>query len=191
MASGKMDSPQISTPIQIGGGDYKRTELGESLYRLKYADIPKAEKKSELQKIANAINYFLFNVWKTKDNRQIIDDIDYILPAPTNREDHPLLKLTREIVDVLKNERIYYIIDYFLKNSNEQVKNQKASEKQVNISLNPNPSGYTVRRNSNVLLFDDLYQSGTTLKEMAKIARKDPNINKIYVLTITKTRKND
>ena len=39
-----------------------------------------------------------------------------------------------------------------------------------------------------VLLFDDLYRSGLTLKEGARVLRREAGVKSIYVLTITKTR---
>ena len=38
------------------------------------------------------------------------------------------------------------------------------------------------------LLFDDLYRSGTTLREAVKMLKSEGNIDRIFVLTITKTR---
>lgn len=39
-----------------------------------------------------------------------------------------------------------------------------------------------------ILLFDDLYRSGSTLNEAAKALRREAGVRSIYVLTITKTR---
>jgi len=44
------------------------------------------------------------------------------------------------------------------------------------------------RRQYNILLVDDLYQSGTTLHECVNALREDKNINHIYVLAMTKTK---
>jgi predicted amidophosphoribosyltransferase len=39
-----------------------------------------------------------------------------------------------------------------------------------------------------MLLVDDLYDSGATLTECVNVLRQDKNIDKIYVLTMTKTK---
>lgn len=51
---------------------------------------------------------------------------------------------------------------------------------------------FTVRsrklKHKAVLLFDDLYRSGLTLNEGARVLRREAGVKSIYVLTITKTR---
>lgn len=40
-----------------------------------------------------------------------------------------------------------------------------------------------------ILLIDDLYQTGRTLQQVTIILKNDPNVQNIYVLTMTKTRR--
>ncbi len=40
----------------------------------------------------------------------------------------------------------------------------------------------------NILLFDDLYRSGETLKAVAQILKNKAGVKNVYILTITKTR---
>jgi predicted amidophosphoribosyltransferase len=40
-----------------------------------------------------------------------------------------------------------------------------------------------------VLLFDDIYRSGTTLNTAAKVLKERGKVRDIFALTITKTRK--
>jgi predicted amidophosphoribosyltransferase len=42
----------------------------------------------------------------------------------------------------------------------------------------------------NVLLFDDLYRSGTTLKEITDVLYKYGKVKNVYIITMTKTRVN-
>lgn len=44
------------------------------------------------------------------------------------------------------------------------------------------------KRKVNILVVDDLYESGTTLNEICRVLKRDQNINNIYVLTMTKTK---
>ena len=44
------------------------------------------------------------------------------------------------------------------------------------------------KKDTNVLFIDDLYGEGKTLTEMTKLIKTDPNIKKVFVLTITKKR---
>ncbi|CAD7777829.1 hypothetical protein DMNBHIDG_01591 [Candidatus Methanoperedenaceae archaeon GB37] len=43
-------------------------------------------------------------------------------------------------------------------------------------------------KDSKVLLFDDLYRSGATLREITKVLYENGRVQNVYVLTLTKTR---
>ena len=46
-----------------------------------------------------------------------------------------------------------------------------------------------LKHEANILLVDDLYDSGTTLKLICEELQKEVKVKDIYILTITKTRK--
>lgn len=48
--------------------------------------------------------------------------------------------------------------------------------------------GHLIKEKSNILIVDDLYSSGFTMNLIVDSLKKDPNIGKIYVLTMTKTK---
>jgi predicted amidophosphoribosyltransferase len=44
--------------------------------------------------------------------------------------------------------------------------------------------------NKKVLIFDDLFRSGTTLKEITRVLYEVGKVQNVYVVTLTKTRVN-
>ena len=48
---------------------------------------------------------------------------------------------------------------------------------------------HTFSKPVSILLIDDLYQTGRTLQQVTIILKSDPNVQNIYVLTMTKTRR--
>ena len=49
---------------------------------------------------------------------------------------------------------------------------------------------YNLDKKVNILLVDDLYSSGMTMKECCKVLKQDKNVNKIYCLAMTRTKNN-
>ena len=45
-------------------------------------------------------------------------------------------------------------------------------------------------KSKKVLIFDDLYRSGSTMNEVANVLLNKGEVSSVFVLTITKTRKN-
>ena len=43
-------------------------------------------------------------------------------------------------------------------------------------------------KNKKVLLFDDIYETGSTLKEITRVLYSEGCVENVYVLTVTKTR---
>jgi predicted amidophosphoribosyltransferase len=81
-----------------------------------------------------------------------------------------------------------WFLDYVLhKTSSIQSKGLNLEEK-ARIRGTIVKSG-SARKMIDILLVDDLYQTGSTLTECVSVLRQDPYIRKIYVLTITKTKR--
>ena len=45
------------------------------------------------------------------------------------------------------------------------------------------------KKKVNILIIDDLYDTGTTLNEVCTVLKKDKYVNKVFVLVMTKTRR--
>ncbi|MBL5889726.1 ComF family protein [Heyndrickxia sporothermodurans] len=154
--------------------DTKRTEIGQLLYELKYK-----KDKLKAESIVQLIGPFL-NLWG------ISNKIDYIIPVPPSieRRFQPVFELSQKIGEHLKKQVLFDVVK---KNNPTQSKNLVTDNKNE-------ITGSIVRtkrfpRKVNLLIIDDLYQSGKTLNETAKELKNDQNVNNIYVLTMTKTRR--
>lgn len=150
------------------------SEVGKCVKKLKYqGDI------SKIEPLVDISIDFLLNKWK------IVDKIDLIIPAPPSkqREKQPVFLLVEDIAEKLGKA---YCLDYFEKLNNIEVKNLSPEEKCSQIHLRKNR---TLSRKANVLLVDDLYDSGFTLGLMCEKLLEEEHIGDIYILTMTKTRK--
>lgn len=154
--------------------DTKRTDLGQLLYELKYRkDLSKSDE------IIALIRPFLLE-WG------IANKIDYIIPVPPSKERsfQPVFELCKKIGERLNKPVLYNII----------VKNNAIQSKNLGTGHKNELSGTIIRKKRflkkiNLLIVDDLYQSGGTLIETTKVLKNDLNINNIYVLTMTKARR--
>ncbi|MGO1372169.1 MAG: ComF family protein [Senegalia sp. (in: firmicutes)] len=152
-----------------------RTEIGELIYKLKYRS-----NKKVVYDIIKLISIFL-KKWG------ISNKVDVVLPAPPsnkNREFQPVFVLAEQIAEFI-NKPIY--LDVLTKKSITQIKDIDVVEKEKTIreTIVMNKSS---KRKVNILVVDDLYESGTTLNEICRVLKRDQNINNIYVLTMTKTK---
>jgi len=165
----------IYTGTDIYGHDTynsNRSELGELLYYFKYRG-----KYDNLDKIIELINPFL-NKWDK------LDDVDIIIPVPSSK--------TR--IYQPATEIAYYIADNYKINFGENVLNKVSDLESKNMDKSNKVLEGTIiatkkaTRLHNILLVDDLYSTGSTLRECVRILRQDSMLKKIYVLTMTKTR---
>ena len=159
-----LDIHSTSSRPLVGGYDTDRTEMGELVYQVKYQND-----RSKIGPIAEvAANYVRehFSV----DGHLILPYLKAIVPIPpsdTDRVFQPVTEIAREIG---KNLNLPVRTDYLIKiKQTIQHKNLTDGEsKRKNIH-----HAFVVRtqeyRNSCILLFDDLYDSGATLTEATRV----------------------
>jgi predicted amidophosphoribosyltransferase len=150
-----------------------RTEVGESLFQLKYRND-----YSQVLAIANelstaASSYFSF--------------ISFVLPMPPSqpRAKQPVVEIARQVA---MNLRVPCIENMLLKHAyTEQMKN--VCEKVAKVQALKNNLYFKDVLNDgeyDAMIIDDLYDTGATLEAATSILRSYAKIRYIYVATVTR-----
>jgi len=155
--------------------DTKRSEMGELVYQLKYK-----HDESVVEKIVN----LLLNIKGLEKMNCIIA----IPPSNLNRIHQPVFLIATALG---KRLNIPVYLDCLIKNSNEELKNITDTEKRLKLLK----QSIQISRkynllDQNILLIDDLYRSGSTLRVATELLYNNCNVKDVYVLTMTKTRSN-
>lgn len=158
--------------------DTKRSELGELVIQLKYRDD-----KSVIGDIVNTASAFLKDKWR------IVAELDYIIPVPPsnlNRTFQPVIEIVDKLSDALN---IPICVDTLAKvKKTPELKEIVEYTKRGEILEGAFSIQNDCLKGKNILLFDDLYRSGATLRVITEILYNKGKVNNVYVLTLTKTR---
>ena len=172
-------SPHIVKSVYVGEDpfgtkifDTERSEIGQLLYELKYTgDV------SKVKDIISLISPFINKTFSGSN-------IDCVIPVPASKERdfQPVYELSREIAKQLK---CYYADNVLCKTN--QIEAKGLSDKEaVNHSIIQEKKA---KHPINNLLFDDVYDSGTTANACVRALRTDKNIKKIYFVALTRTKR--
>jgi len=157
--------------------DTKRSEMGELLYNLKYKQDIKV-----IHDIVEVTVNFINNNFK--------DTINGIIPVPpslTHRKLQPVIEVAREISNKLG---IPLYENILLKSKeNRELKNVFDYHERLEILKDNFIIDNEIVRAKQILLFDDLFRSGATMTAATDALYKQGNVEKVYVLTLTRTRK--
>jgi competence protein ComFC len=157
--------------------DTKYTMIGEEMNKLKYW-----KEQFRVTKIATVASSFIkcyTGEWQ----------VSYIIPIPpsdTTRYFQPVYKLA-EATGNLCNLPVNYNLLKKVK-STSQLKEIEDPEQRKAILDGAFDTTQNSLTGRNILLFDDLYRSGETLKAAAQILKNKAGVKNVYILTITKTR---
>jgi predicted amidophosphoribosyltransferase len=155
--------------------DTTRSEMGELVYQLKYK-----HDESVVEEIVN----LLLNI-KGFDKMNCIVAVP---PSNLERTHQPVFSIAIALGAKL-NIPVY--LDCLVKKSNQELKNIIDSTQRYNLlKQSIQISKKYQLSNQNVLLVDDLYRSGSTLRVATELLYNNCNVKNVYVLTMTKTRSN-
>lgn len=166
----------------LGENEYGREQfyneyssIGQLLHDFKYNGDTTA-----LSGIMDIVNPFL-------DTWNIRAKVGLVVAVPSSntcRPYQPVFEIVRCIAEYLC---VPYMNNKLWKTSRNQMKGIAQGERSLDGQIQLQSRLDTV---ANILLVDDLYRSGTTLNECCNVLKTDPNVGDIYVLTMTKTRRN-
>lgn len=151
-----------------------RTEVGEALYQLKYKDDRSQASILGRQIVDSLGNHF--------------HSISFILPMPASKQRsfQPVKEIAKQVATLMN---IPYIDNVLVKTAyTAQVKNMPLKEDRIQALCSSFAVHDVLVENTyNVLIIDDLYDTGSSLEAATSMLRKYAKINKIFVATITRT----
>lgn len=155
--------------------DTKRSEIGELLYRLKYGGDLKAAQEI----IATVSTYLLPHKGK----------FDLIVPVPPSgaRTVQPVITLANGIGAAIGIPVIPCITTT---RATAQLKGVMDPEKRKELLAGLYAVDAAQTREKNILLFDDLYRSGSTMNAITNVLMREGKAASIRALAITRTRSN-
>jgi predicted amidophosphoribosyltransferase len=173
-----LDPHTVSSKARAEGEfETQRTEIGEALYQLKYRGD-----RSKIEPIAQAAADFL-------EAKTELRDIEAILPVPPSDEDRPfqpVYELARAIarrLDLLLAPG--YLIKIRQTKTLKDLDDRQSRREELDGAFRVKDARLAGKP---VLLFDDLYRSGETLREITHVLSSQGRVSDVFVLTITKTR---
>lgn len=170
---------QSSTPSGYIGPhlqyDTRRTELGELVYRLKYRGDKKA-----IPIIVETAEQFIKS-WKPP-----VDCIVTPPPSDMTRKSQPVTDIVRELAGrigapICEDAVIKGKPTAQMKNIDNWSERQKVLQEAIRV-------GSGDLKGKRILLFDDLIESGSTLRRVAEVLVVDAGAAAVFALVLTRTK---
>lgn len=153
--------------------DTTRTDIGEALYQLKYNSDRNQVNMLAQQVVDSLGSYF--------------QSASFVIPMPPSKQRafQPVKEIAKQVA-VLMN--IPYIDNVLVKTTyTAQVKNIPSKEERVKTLCSTFKVNDVLAEGTyNVLIVDDLYDTGSSLEAATTMLKQYTKINKIFVATITR-----
>jgi competence protein ComFC len=151
--------------------DTKRSPVGELLYKLKYRNDHTA-----IVQLVDTAEDFL-KVWQPP--------IDVIVPVPPSvtRKNQPVVAVATALAERLKIPLCAPCLSKV--KQTPQLKDIVEYDKRTEALKNAFAVATEQTKGKNLLLFDDLFGSGATVRAIVEILRKEGQAKAVYLLTLT------
>jgi predicted amidophosphoribosyltransferase len=151
-----------------------RSEMGELVYQLKYKND-----KSTIDKIINLI----LNEYTG------LELFNYIIPIPPSKT-RTLQPVYEIAIELGKRLNIQALTNILSKNigSSELKGIDDPKERESALKASMHIANHNILFRKNILLIDDLYRSGSTLKVATELLYNSGKVKNVCVLAMTKTR---
>ena len=180
--SGRAYDIHTATSAHIGLDEFghdrfetTRSEMGELVYQLKYK-----RDKTAVAKIVALL-----------DAIKGIEKFDFIIPIPPTKTGRPYQPVEMIAVALGDRRGVKVLKEALINDGNKELKEiadpvarDEMLQNALKLSGNDNVAG------KKVLLVDDLYRSGSTLRITTDLLYREGKAKSISVLTMTKTRSN-
>lgn len=185
---------KLGIKFEIHIDKYKNKNFKKHIYLFKYEGwIREKIIKYKFRNRAYLYRFFSESILEINEKNGFLKEYDYIISVPISKKRrkergyNQSELIAREIVNNVENiELLSNIIVKNVDNKPQSTLNQKEREKNVKgaYSINENIN-YKEILNKNILLIDDIYTTGNTVNECARVLKQLGTI-KIDILTIAK-----
>lgn len=156
--------------------DTKRSEIGELLNRLKY----KSDRSVLEAIVETAVGFIQSQAWQ----------VEVVVPVPPSRKGRLFQPVTAIAEAIAKSLRVDFCQECIAK-VKDTPELKKVYDLPTRMDLLANAHAVTCDRldGRSVLVFDDLYRSGATLRSVVNAVTGNCRVKAVYALTLTTSRK--
>jgi competence protein ComFC len=166
-----------SRALADGIFDTEYTEIGQALYLLKY----RFHRKSIKPLVQAAVSFI--------EAKPELHDLDAIIPVPPSDENRPFQPVQRLAGGIAKKLDLAVSLGYLMKLRDTRplkyLRDAQSRKEELETAFMVKDMRFAGK---DVLLFDDLFRSGETLREITHVLQTQGKVANVFVLTLTKTR---